>query len=117
MGLLPYDDAYFMRQALRLAQQALDEGEVPVGAVVVVDGTVVGQGFNQPISATDPTAHAEIVALRDAALVEGNYRLFGSIFYVILEQFAQGFQQLKRHALRQPTHIVVRLDHMGFAKL
>ena len=58
------DDTTFMREALELARQAGDSGEVPVGALVVIDGRIVGRGFNQPIGATDPTAHAEIVALR-----------------------------------------------------
>ncbi len=67
------------------ARLAFDAGEVPVGAVVVVDGTIVGRGFNRPISAVDPTAHAEIVALRDAAGSLGNYRLVGSTLYVTIE--------------------------------
>ena len=74
-----------MRRALTLADRAANEGEVPVGAVVVRDGQLLGEGWNQVISAQDPTAHAEIVALRDAALVEGNYRLPGSTLYVTLE--------------------------------
>jgi tRNA(adenine34) deaminase len=75
----------FMRAALEQADQAKHRGEVPVGAVVVVDGAIVGRGFNQPISAHDPTAHAEIVALRDAARRAGNYRLTGATVYVTLE--------------------------------
>ncbi len=75
----------WMRRALALADRAADEGEVPVGAVVVLDGQLLGEGWNQPISANDPTAHAEIVALRDAAGVAGNYRLPGSTLYVTLE--------------------------------
>lgn len=74
-----------MRRALTLADRAANEGEVPVGAVVVRDGQLLGEGWNRVISAQDPTAHAEIVALRDAALVEGNYRLPGSTLYVTLE--------------------------------
>jgi tRNA(adenine34) deaminase len=74
-----------MREALAEAARAMEAGEVPVGAVVVLDGRVVGRGFNQPISATDPTAHAEIVALRDAARTHGNYRLTGSTLYVTIE--------------------------------
>jgi tRNA(adenine34) deaminase len=74
-----------MRRALALADRAADEGEVPVGAVVVLDGQLLGEGWNQPISANDPTAHAEVVALRDAAGVAGNYRLPGSTLYVTLE--------------------------------
>ena len=74
-----------MRDALALAQRAREQGEVPVGAVVVLDGAVIGQGFNQPISSSDPTAHAEIVALRDAARRIGNYRLTGATLYVTIE--------------------------------
>lgn len=75
----------FMRAALDEARKAADAGEVPVGAIVVLDAVIVGRGFNQPISATDPTAHAEIVALRDAARAVGNYRLVGSTMYVTVE--------------------------------
>jgi tRNA(adenine34) deaminase len=74
-----------MRVALGLAREAAAVDEVPVGAVVVVDGEIVGRGFNQPILRHDPTAHAEIVALRDAAGRLGNYRLPGSTLYVTLE--------------------------------
>ena len=74
-----------MRYALALAQQARERGEVPVGAVVVLNDAVIGEGFNQPISAHDPTAHAEIVALRDAASRIGNYRLSGAAVYVTIE--------------------------------
>lgn len=75
----------FMRAALALAQEAARRGEVPIGAVVVLDGAVVGEGFNQPISAHDPTAHAEIVALREAARRVGNYRLTGADLFVTIE--------------------------------
>jgi tRNA(adenine34) deaminase len=75
----------FMREALVEAARAMDAGEVPVGAVIVLDGQIVGRGFNQPITATDPTAHAEIVALRGAARTVGNYRLTGSTLYVTIE--------------------------------
>jgi tRNA(adenine34) deaminase len=75
----------FMREALAEAQRAWDRGEVPVGAVVVKDGVVIGRGFNQPIGSHDPTAHAEIVALRAAAAAVGNYRLPGCELYVTLE--------------------------------
>src|SRR5215204_6315510 len=75
----------FMRAALALAAQAAAAGEVPVGAVVVSDGEIIGRGYNQPIAAHDPTAHAEIVALRDAAQRLGNYRLGGCELYVTLE--------------------------------
>jgi tRNA(adenine34) deaminase len=78
-------DIDFMRKALELAHQARDRGEVPVGAVVVLDGTVIGEGFNQSIGASDPTAHAEIVALRNAASRIGNYRLPGATMYVTIE--------------------------------
>lgn len=79
------DDSEFMDMALELARQAATLGEVPVGAVIVQDGVVVGRGFNQPISRHDPTAHAEVMALRDAADRLGNYRLPGCTLYVTLE--------------------------------
>ena len=82
------DDVEFMRRALALAREAEAQGEVPVGAVLVRDGTIVGQGFNRPISSADPTAHAEVVALRDAAARLGTYRLFGTTLYVTLEPCA-----------------------------
>jgi len=78
----------FMREALVLAGEAAGAGEVPVGAVVVRDGVVIGRGFNRPISSNDPSAHAEIVALREAAAAEGNYRLPGCELYVTLEPCA-----------------------------
>lgn len=78
-----HDD--FMKLALEQAQHAWDLGEVPVGAVVVKDGVVIATGYNQPIGKHDPTAHAEIVALRAAAEVLGNYRLPGCELYVTLE--------------------------------
>ena len=81
-------DDHFMREALALAQQAEALGEVPVGAVVVKDGVIIGRGCNQPIAAHDPTAHAEIVAMRDAAAKIGNYRLAGCELYVTLEPCA-----------------------------
>lgn len=74
-----------MRAALEQAQLAWEAGEVPVGAVVVKDGEIVGRGYNCPISSHDPTAHAEIVALRDAAQYLGNYRLIGCELYVTIE--------------------------------
>ena len=79
------NDETFMREALTLAQQAWAEGEVPVGAVVVQAGEVIGRGFNRPISGHDPTAHAEIQALRAAAQHVGNYRLPGCTLYVTIE--------------------------------
>jgi tRNA(adenine34) deaminase len=81
-------DAQFMREALALAADAAALGEVPVGAVVVKDGVVIGRGFNQPITSNDPTTHAEIVALRDAAKALGNYRLVDCTLYVTLEPCA-----------------------------
>ena len=74
-----------MRAALDLARQAAQDGEVPVGAVVVKDGQIVGRGYNAPISRHDPSAHAEIAALRDAAQHLGNYRLVGCELFVTLE--------------------------------
>jgi tRNA(adenine34) deaminase len=78
-------DADYMRHALKLASQAQDAGEVPVGAVVVQDGVIIGRGFNAPISRHDPSAHAEMMALRDAAQNIGNYRLVGCELFVTLE--------------------------------
>jgi len=78
-------DKYWMWQALMLAQQAADNNEVPVGAVVVRNNEIIGRGRNQAIGACDPTAHAEIQALRDAANNINNYRLNGSTLYVTLE--------------------------------
>ncbi len=78
-------DEEFMRAALALAAEARRRGDVPVGAVVVLDGATIGKGFNQPIIAQDPTAHAEIVALRDAARRARNYRLTGATMYVTIE--------------------------------
>ncbi|WP_228289090.1 tRNA adenosine(34) deaminase TadA [Marinobacter salinisoli] len=78
-------DQRWMERALELAAQAASFGEVPVGAVVVLDGREIGAGFNAPISGCDPTAHAEIRALRDAAARVGNYRLSGATLYVTLE--------------------------------
>lgn len=78
-------DDDLMRAALELGREACRRGEVPVGAVVVIDGEVIGEGFNQPIGSNDPTAHAEIVALRDAAKRIGNYRLTGASLYVTIE--------------------------------
>lgn len=78
-------DTDYMREALKLAAEAESLGEVPVGAVVVIEGEIVGRGFNQPILAHDPTAHAEIIAMRNAAAAIGNYRLIGCSLYVTLE--------------------------------
>ena len=74
-----------MQAALELGREARRRGEVPVGAVVVLDDVVIGEGFNQPIGTNDPTAHAEIVAIRDAAKHIGNYRLTGANLYVTIE--------------------------------
>ena len=74
-----------MRRALELARHAQEEGEVPVGSVIVLDDKIVGEGWNRPIAARDPTAHAEIQALRAAAAARGNYRLSGATLYVTLE--------------------------------
>jgi len=79
------EDAVWMNRALQLAEAAAERGEVPVGAVLVRNGREIGAGFNAPISGCDPTAHAEIRALRDAAARIGNYRLPGSTLYVTLE--------------------------------
>ena len=78
-------DHYWMKQALELARRAEAVGEVPVGAVVVADDALIGEGYNQPIASDDATAHAEIVALRDAGARRGNYRLPGVTLYVTLE--------------------------------
>ncbi|MEG1038803.1 MAG: tRNA adenosine(34) deaminase TadA [Pseudomonas sp.] len=78
-------DQAFMRQALELAEQGAAMGEVPVGAVLVQHGQVIGRGFNCPISGSDPSAHAEMVAIRAAAQAASNYRLPGSTLYVTLE--------------------------------
>ena len=78
-------DKRWMRHALTQAKRAAESNEVPVGAVVVLDDEVFGEGYNQPLGTHDPTAHAEIVALRDAARRLGNYRLVGTTLYVTLE--------------------------------
>ena len=79
------DDIYWMRHAMALAARAESEDEVPVGAVVVQDGRVVGEGWNRTIALNDPTAHAEVLALRAAGEALGNYRLPGTVLYVTLE--------------------------------
>ena len=79
------DDHSYMAMALALAREAEDTGEVPVGAVVVLHDRVIGRGRNSPIERSDPTAHAEILALRDASAAIGNYRLEGATLYVTLE--------------------------------
>src|SRR5439155_21814529 len=75
----------FMARALELAERAEKEGEVPIGALVVLNGEVIGEGWNRPIAAADPTAHAEIQAMRAAAKKIGNYRLTSAELYVTLE--------------------------------
>ena len=82
MGMTDED---YMRRALELARQAQSEGEVPIGAVLVHEGNIIGEGWNRPISASDPTAHAEIQAMRSASLSLKNYRLTGTTLYVTLE--------------------------------
>src|SRR5579862_702971 len=79
------EDAAFMHEALVEASDAAAEGEVPVGAVVVLKGAIIGRGHNQPIARKDPTAHAEILAIRDASQSVGVYRLPGAVLYVTLE--------------------------------
>jgi tRNA(adenine34) deaminase len=78
-------DEFWMRQALNLALKARDREEVPVGAVLVIDDQIAGEGYNCPISHSDPTAHAEMIALRTAAKNKNNYRLINSTLYVTLE--------------------------------
>jgi tRNA(adenine34) deaminase len=82
------DDLSFMTAALALAHEGASHDEVPVGALVVLNGEIVGRGYNQPIGSHDPTAHAEVKALRDAAARVGNYRLPGATLYVTVEPCA-----------------------------
>ena len=86
--IAPQGDLDFMAHALQLAEQAEQLGEVPVGAVIVRAGEIIGEGYNQTITSCDPTAHAEVVALRNAALCVGNYRLLDCELYVTLEPCA-----------------------------
>lgn len=79
------NDEQYMRRALELAKRAQDEGEVPIGAVLVLEEQIIGEGWNRPIAASDPTAHAEVQAMRAAALARRNYRLTGASLYVTLE--------------------------------
>jgi tRNA(adenine34) deaminase len=79
------EDAVYLRRAIELARNAEAAGEVPVGAVLVLDGVVIGEGWNRPIGSADPTSHAEIEALRAGARQLGNYRLTGSTLYVTME--------------------------------
>ncbi len=85
---MAHSDELWMEEALREAQRALALGEVPVGAIVVQDGGIVGRGCNRPLSANDPTAHAEILALREAGQTIGNYRLLDCDLYVTVEPCA-----------------------------
>ena len=87
-GNWPAADEQFMRRALELARQAESVGEVPVGALVVQDGAVIGEGWNRPVASNDPTAHAEIEALRAAAAHVANYRLGNATLYVTVEPCA-----------------------------
>lgn len=84
----PANDELFMQEALRSAQRALDSGEVPVGAVVVHEGKIIGRGFNRNLGDSDPTAHAEVVALREAGAAIGNHRLPGCDLFVTIEPCA-----------------------------
>jgi tRNA(adenine34) deaminase len=84
----PPSDLDFMQQALRLAERAARDGEVPIGALLVVGGNVIGEGWNRPIGSLDPTAHAEIIALREGAQRLKNYRLGGATLYATLEPCA-----------------------------
>jgi tRNA(adenine34) deaminase len=84
----PLTDIDYMQQAIALAEQAAAQGEVPVGAIIVKDGEIIGKGSNTPIDTHDPTAHAEIIAMRDAAQRIGNYRLIDCTLYVTLEPCA-----------------------------
>src|ERR1700757_1818197 len=104
MGVNPEDEKW-MREALLLARQAEAAGEVPVGAVLVKDGVLIGAGWNQPIGAHDPTAHAEVMAMRAAAKSIGNYRLTGTTLYVTLEPCAMCAGAL----------VHARVDRLGFA--
>jgi len=81
-------DTFFMSRAIELAREAQTAGEVPVGAVIVKDGVIVGEGWNRPISTHDPSAHAEMIAMRAAAQTLGNYRLLDTTLYVTLEPCA-----------------------------
>jgi tRNA(adenine34) deaminase len=98
-------DRFYMQRALALASHAQERGEIPVGAVVVQGESTIGEGWNQPISQYDPTAHAEIVALRQAAAHLRNYRLPGSTLYVTLEPCAMCAGAL----------VIARIDRLVFA--
>lgn len=85
MNTVDFPDEYWMQQTLVLAEQGANVGEVPVGALIVQDNKIIGKGYNCPIIRNDPTAHAEIVAIRDAAKELNNYRLINTTLYVTLE--------------------------------
>jgi tRNA(Arg) A34 adenosine deaminase TadA len=85
---MPLHDAEFMREALAEARRGFEAGEVPVGAVVVLEGAIIARGYNEPIERSDPTAHAEVVALREAGRTAGNYRLTGATLYTTVEPCA-----------------------------
>ena len=97
---------HWMEEALALARQAQARGEVPVGAVVIKDSAIIGRGGNAPIAANDPTAHAEIAALREAARAVGNYRLPECDLYVTLEPCASG-GSYSALAIRRREHAAV----------
>jgi tRNA(adenine34) deaminase len=101
----------YMQRALQLAELAQEKGEVPVGAVLVLNDEIIGEGYNQPISSCDPTAHAEIVALREAAKKIGNYRLLNTVMYVTLEPCAMCAAALA-HA-RVETIVFGAYDYKG----
>lgn len=94
MPLLQQEDEFWMRRALALARQAAESGEVPVGAVVVAAGRAVGEAYNQPIGLHDPSAHAEVLALRQAAKTLQNYRLPAATLYVTIEPCTMCFGAL-----------------------
>jgi len=97
-------DTEYMQEALRLAVEAADFGEVPVGAVVVKEGQIIGRGYNQPISGSDPTAHAEIMAMREASRATGNYRLPDCDLYVTLEPCVMCSGAIMHARIRRVTY-------------
>ena len=96
------DDQRWMTRALELGAEAAAAGEVPVGAVVVLEGKLIGEGWNQPVASHDPSAHAEIVALRAAARAIGNYRLSGASLYVTIEPPARWSMRVWRAWCSRP---------------
>jgi tRNA(adenine34) deaminase len=105
--------ATFMRAAIEQAQQGRAAGEVPVGAVLVIDSEVVARAFNQPISGVDPTAHAEVLVLREAARVTGSYRLTGATVYVTLEPCLMCVGALVHARVREVVFGAVEPDRTG----